>query len=60
MQARNKTSEEYLRIAAFYPPESNHEADLTGEYLTGRVSLTNPTDESSKAILTNSDVFPLS
>ena len=50
MQARNKTSEEYFQIVAFYPPESKSE--LTGEYLTGRVSLTNPTDESSKAILT--------
>ena len=52
MQARNKTSEEYFQIATFYPPESNSEADLAVEYLTGRVSLTNPTDESSKAILT--------
>ena len=52
MEARNKTSEEYLQIATFFPPEHNREAILTGEYLTGRVSLTNPTDESSKAILT--------
>ena len=52
IEARNKTSEEYLQIAAFYPPENNDEAVLTGKYLTGRVSLTNPTDESRKAILT--------
>ena len=51
MEARNKTSEEYLQIATFYPSRS-HDAVLTGKYLTGRVSLTNPTDESSKAILT--------
>jgi hypothetical protein len=52
MKARNKTSEEYLQIAKFYPPESNRDAVLKGEYLNDRVSLTNPTDESSKAILT--------
>ena len=52
MKARNKSSEEYLQIATFYPPERNCNATLTGEYLTDRVSLTNPTDESSKAILT--------
>ena len=52
MEARNKTSEEYLQIAALYPPERNREAVLTGDYLTGRVSITNPTDESRKAILT--------
>ena len=52
MEARNKTSEEYIQIARFYPPESNRKAVLKVEYLTGRVSLTNPTDESSKAILT--------
>jgi hypothetical protein len=52
MKARNKTSEEYLQIAKFYPPESNRDAVLKGEYLNGRVSLTNPTGELSKAILT--------
>ena len=52
MEARNKTNEEYHQIATFYPPEHNREAILTGEYLTGRVSLTKPTDESRKAILT--------
>jgi hypothetical protein len=52
MKARNKTSEEYLIIAKFYLPERNSDAVLRGEYLNGRVSLTNPTDESSKAILT--------
>ena len=52
MEAKNKTSEGDLNIATFYPPGGNSEADLTGEYLTGRVSLTNPTDESRKAILT--------
>ena len=52
MKARNKTSEEYLEIAKFYQPELKREAILTGKYLTGRVSLTNPTDESNKAILT--------
>jgi hypothetical protein len=46
MEARNKTSEEYLQIAIFYPPERNSDAVLTGKYLTGRVSLTNPSDES--------------
>ena len=51
MEARNKTSEKYLQIASFYPL-SNREAELTVEYLTGRVSLTSPTDQSSKAILT--------
>jgi hypothetical protein len=50
MEARNKTSEKYLQIAAFYP-ENSIESDLRGD-LTGRVSLTNPSDESSKAILT--------
>jgi hypothetical protein len=52
MEARNKTSEEYLQIAKFYPPERNRDAVLKGEYLNGRVSLTNPMGESSKAILT--------
>ena len=52
MKARNKSSEEYGQIATFYPPEHNREATLTGEYLTGRVSLTKPTTESRKAILT--------
>ena len=52
MEARNQTSEEYVHIARFYPLESNSDAVLKVEYLTGRVSLTNPTDESSKAILT--------
>jgi hypothetical protein len=52
MKARNKSNEEYLQIAIFYPPEFNRNATLKGEYLTDRVSLTNPTDESSKAILT--------
>ena len=52
MKARNKTSEEYLKIAIFYSAEYNIEAVLKGEYLAGRVSLTNPTDESNEAILT--------
>ena len=52
MEARNKTSEKYVHLATFYPPGNNKEAVLKGEYLTGRVSLTNPTDESSEAILT--------
>ena len=52
MKARNKASGEYLMIATFYPAEYNIEAVLKGEYLTGRVSLTNPSDESSEAILT--------
>ena len=52
MEARNKTSEETLQIATFYPPEFNREADMTGKYMTGRVSLTNPTNESRRAILT--------
>jgi hypothetical protein len=51
MDARNKTSDEYVQIARFYPL-SNREADLMVEYLTGRVSLTSPTDQSNKAILT--------
>jgi hypothetical protein len=36
MEARNKTSEEYLQIAKFYPPERNRDAVLKGEYLNGR------------------------
>jgi hypothetical protein len=52
MEARNKTSEEYLQIATFYPPGIIHDAVLTGKYLTGRVYLTNPSDESDEAILT--------
>jgi hypothetical protein len=52
MEARNKTSEEYLQIATFYPPGGNSEVDLAGGYLTGRVSLTNPSDKSRKAMLT--------
>ena len=52
MKARNKSSEQYLQIAALYPTELNREAVLTGDYLTGRVSLANPTNESRKAILT--------
>jgi len=52
MKARNKTSEEYVDLATFYPPERNKEAVLKGEYLTGRVSLTSPTNESREAILT--------
>jgi hypothetical protein len=35
MEARNKTSEEYVHIARFYPLESNREAVLKVEYLTG-------------------------
>jgi len=50
MIARNKSSEEYLQIATFYPPELNGEATLTEAYLTGRVSLTNLRDESNEAI----------
>ena len=52
MEARNKTSGEYLQIATFFPPDSKRQAILTGVYLTGRVSLTSPTDELSEAILT--------
>ena len=52
MEARNKSSEEYLQIARFYLLESNRAYILIGEYLTGRVSLTSPSDDSSKAILT--------
>ena len=50
MEARNKSSEEYLQIATFHPPELNREATLTGEYLTGGVSVINPSDESDEAI----------
>jgi hypothetical protein len=52
MEARDKTSEKNIRLATFYPPERNREADMTGDYLTGRVNLTSPSEESSKAILT--------
>ena len=52
MEARNKSNEEYLQIARFYLLESNRAYILIGEYLTGRVSLTSPSDDSSKAILT--------
>ena len=52
MKARNKTSEEYVHLATFFPPERMKEAILTGEYLSGRVTLTSPTKESSEAILT--------
>jgi hypothetical protein len=52
MEARNKTIEKYLQIARFYLLESNRKTVLREEYLTGRVSLTSPSDESSKAILT--------
>ena len=52
MEARNKSSEEYLQIATFHPPELNREATLTGEYLTGGVSVINTSDESDEAILT--------
>jgi hypothetical protein len=52
MEARDKTSEETFQIVTFYLPEHNREATLTGKYLTGRVSLTNPTNESRRAILT--------
>ena len=51
-KARNKTSDEYLRIVTFFPPYRNKTAILVREYLTGRVSFTNPTNESNKAILT--------
>jgi hypothetical protein len=37
MEARNKSSGEYLQIATFHPPVLNREATLTGEYLTGDV-----------------------
>lgn len=56
MTARNKTSEEYIPIATFYPQETNRNAILTGEYLTGRVSLTNPMVDSDKAILTFNEI----
>ena len=46
MKARNKTSEEYVHLATFYQPERNRDAVLTGKYFTGRVFLTNPSDES--------------
>jgi hypothetical protein len=52
MEARNKSSEEYIQIATFHPPELNREATLTGDYLTGGVSVINPSDESDEAILT--------
>ena len=52
MEGRNKSNEEYLQIARFYLLESNRAYILIGEYLTGRVSLTSPSDDSSKAILT--------
>jgi hypothetical protein len=32
MEARNKTSEEYVHLATFYPPERNGDAVLTGHY----------------------------
>ena len=48
MEARNKTSEDYAHLATCYPPERNSDAVLTGDYLTGRMSLTNPTEESVK------------
>jgi hypothetical protein len=46
MEARNKTSEEYVHLATFYPPERNRDAVLTGKYLISRVFFTNPSDES--------------
>ena len=52
MEARDKTSEKNIRLATFYPPERMKEAILAAEYLTGRVNLTSPTEESSEAILT--------
>jgi hypothetical protein len=52
MKARNKSSEEYLQIATFYSTELNREAALTGDYLTGGVSIINPSDESDEAMLT--------
>ena len=51
IEARNKTSEQYVQIAKLYPL-SNRDAQLVVEYLTDRVSLTNPTNQSRKAILT--------
>jgi hypothetical protein len=51
-KARNKSSEEYLQIATFYSTELNREAALTGDYLTGGVSIINPSDESDEAMLT--------
>jgi hypothetical protein len=52
MEARDKTSEKNIHLATFYPPERMNQAVLAAEYLTGRVNLTSPTEESSKAILT--------
>jgi hypothetical protein len=52
MEARNKTSEKNIHLATFFPPEIKRQAVLTAEYLTGRVNLTSPTEESSEAILT--------
>jgi hypothetical protein len=52
MEARNKASEKNIHLATFFPPERMNQAVLTAEYLTGRVNLTSPTEESSKAILT--------
>ena len=52
MEARNKTSEEYVDLATFFPPERKKDAVVTGKYLSGRVNLTSPTEESSEVILT--------
>ena len=52
MEARNKTSGEYVDLATFFPPERKKDAVLTGKYLTGRVNLTSSTEESSEVILT--------
>ncbi|VDI55758.1 cell adhesion molecule 3 [Mytilus galloprovincialis] len=53
LTARNKTTDSFYRIVTFYPPHRNKEASLStgGEYLSGRVSLTNPTSDTSAAIM---------
>ncbi|XP_076072775.1 uncharacterized protein LOC143044601 [Mytilus galloprovincialis] len=53
LTARNKTTDSFYRIVTFYPPHRNKDASLStgGEYLTGRVSLTNPSDSLSVAIM---------
>ncbi|CAG2252159.1 unnamed protein product [Mytilus edulis] len=58
LTARNKTTENFYRIVNFYPPHRNKAAQLStgGEYLSGRVSLTNPSDSLSVTIMSYQSV----
>ncbi|CAC5394413.1 unnamed protein product [Mytilus coruscus] len=58
LTARNKTTDSFYRIVTFYPPHRNKLPSLStsGQYLSGRVSLTNPTGSLNVAIMSYNSV----